>query len=216
MDGSRILTTPLTITGSIGVIAGWLWDNGVSEKTGFTADGIQRGSHADLFSGIRFPIIDERLPRRNLNDQEKERMKTLLLETYSDFVGKVAKGRNLPESRVREIGEGRVWMGQDAIDRGLADATGTLENAISEAKRLAGIAPEEEVRITEYPKAPRFPKFRIMPGLPEISIPGLGSSHIAAISQEDYEITYFRMMNRHLGQPLLLVPAETLPEEWMP
>jgi len=216
MDGSRILTTPLTITGSIGVIAGWLWDNGVSEKTGFTADGIQRGSHADLFSGIRFPIIDERLPRRNLNDQEKERMKTLLLATYSDFVGKVATGRNLPESRVREIGEGRVWMGQDAIDRGLADATGTLEDAIQQAKRLAGIAPEDEVRITEYPKAPRFPKFRVMPGLPEISIPNFWSSHSAAISSEDYETTYFRMMSRHLGQPLLLVPSETIPEEWMP
>lgn len=216
MDGSRILTTPLTITGSIGVIAGWLWDNGVSDKTGFTADGVKRGSHADLFSGIRFPVIDERLPRRNLDEKEKERMKTLLLETYTDFVGKVAKGRNLPEARVREIGEGRVWMGQDAIDRGLADGTGTLEDAISQAKRLAGIAPEDEVRITEYPKPPRFPKLRLVPGLPEIALPNPWSSQPRTVSTEDYEMTYFQMMSRHPGQPLLLTPLATLPEKWTP
>jgi protease-4 len=188
----------------------------VSDKTGFTADGVKRGSHADLFSGIRFPVIDERLPRRNLNDQEKERVKTVLLETYTDFVGKVAKGRNLPEARVREIGEGRIWMGQDAIDRGLADGTGTLEDAISQAKRLAGIAPEEEVRLTEYPKPPRFPKLRLVPGLPEIAIPNPWSSQATTVSSEDYEMTYFQMMSRHAGQPLLLTPLSTLPEQWMP
>jgi protease IV len=217
MDGTRILTTPLTITGSIGVIAGWLWDNGVSDKTGFTADGIQRGSHADLFSGIRFPIIDERLPRRNLTDQEKERVKTFILETYSDFVGKVATARHLPETRVREIGEGRIWMGQDAIDRGLADATGTLEDAISEAKRLAGIRPEDEVRITQYPKPPHFPKIRLAPGLPEIGIPpSLFQTRGITTPPEDYEMMYFRMMSRAPGAPLLLVPAETIPEKWVP
>src|SRR6185503_19841304 len=118
--------------------------------------------------------------------------------------------------RVREIGQGRIWMGQDAIDGGLADGTGTLEDAISQAKRLAGMAPEDEVILTEYPKAPRFPHFKLAPGLPEISLPDLWTSHDATVSSEDYEMTYFRMMSRHPGQPLLLTPTETIPEQWFP
>jgi protease IV len=219
MDGTRILTSPLTITGSIGVIAGWLWDNGVSDKTGFTADGVQRGSHADLFSGIRFPIIDQRLPLRNLNDKEKERTKAVLLEVYDDFVGKVAAGRHMPPEKVREIGEGRIWMGQDAIQRGLADATGTLENAVMEARLLAGIRPGDEVRITEYPKPPRFPKIPFLPELPDVGILGrLAGSRATAERPEsgDYGLTYFRLMSQAPAQPLLLVPVEAIPDTWVP
>ena len=216
MDGTRILTTPLTITGSIGVIAGWLWDDGVSEKTGFTADGVQRGSHADLFSGIRFPIIGERLPLRNLNEKEKERTKELILEVYDGFVRKVAVARNLPETKVREIGEGRIWMGQDAIDRGLADDLGTLDDAISQAKRLAGVKPTDEVRITEYPKPRHFPRFRLAPGIPEVTLPEALFGASENIPVEDYGTTYFRMMSKWPGKPLLLVPEEGIPEDWSP
>ncbi|PIV81878.1 signal peptide peptidase SppA, partial [bacterium CG17_big_fil_post_rev_8_21_14_2_50_64_8] len=52
MNGTEILTTPLTITGSIGVISGWLWDDGFAAKLGVTSDEVHRGDHADLFTTV--------------------------------------------------------------------------------------------------------------------------------------------------------------------
>jgi protease-4 len=220
MDGTRILTTPLTITGSIGVISGWIWDNGAGEKSGFTSDGVQRGSHADLFTGTRFPFVDMRLPRRNFTDSEKEETKTLMLDLYGDFVGMVASARNLPEVRVREIAEGRVWMGTDAMDRGLVDGVGTLPDAVLEAKRLAGLDDDDEILLTEYPKQAPFPRLGLLPNLPGLSLVYRALSGIPANDPktgeetEDYGTTYFRSLGRSPAQPLLLIPPEMVPEGW--
>jgi protease-4 len=69
MDGTRILTTPLTVTGSIGVISGWLWDTGVGEKTGFLG---RRGRGPPFGSLHRDPVPDARTaPTRNMTDEER-------------------------------------------------------------------------------------------------------------------------------------------------
>jgi protease-4 len=220
MDGTRILTTPLTITGSIGVIAGWLWDNGVGEKTGITSDGVQRGSHADLFTGTRFPLIGAVLPTRNLDAREKEMIKGTMLDLYDGFVNDVAKARNLPEERVREIAQGRVWMGPDAIDRGLVDGYGTLEDAIGEAKKLAGIPEDQEVILVEYPPRPLLPKLHLFPELPGIRALGrLVFGHGAGDDGDgpaalDYEVRYLKAIAAAEGKPLVLLPPDGIPDAW--
>lgn len=221
MDGTKIYTTPLTITGSIGVIGGWFWDNGIGEKTGFTADGVQRGAHADLFTGIRFPIFGT-LPERNLTTEEKLKLKSVFLDLYGEFVRMVAAGRGISEEEVRKIGEGRIWMGQDAIDRDLCDAIGGIQDALAEAKMLAGIDLDEEVIVTEYPPRPlfRFPSFG--PSLPGLSILGRSMAGLLGIGgipetteEEDYDTIYFRSLIEAQGAPMLLTPPEYLPGEWL-
>ncbi len=212
MDGTKILTTPFTITGSIGVIGGWLWDEGVGEKTGFSADGVQRGDHSDLFTGIRFPMLG-RLPTRNLTDEERETIRTLFMELYEGFVSKVAAGRGMTEAEVRPIGEGRIWMGEDAIERKLVDRIGGLTDAIAEAKALAGIDPEAEIILAEYPERPRFRMPKMGGGPLELLLSPFAKAS-ASGSEEDYDFLYLRSLAERKGAPLLLTPPETIPEGW--
>ncbi|MBK6764735.1 MAG: S49 family peptidase [bacterium] len=60
----RIFTSPFTITGSIGVIAGWIWNDGLTDKTGLTFDKVMVGKHADLGSGVILPLIGAEIPDR--------------------------------------------------------------------------------------------------------------------------------------------------------
>ncbi len=134
----------------------------------------------------------------------------------------VADGRDIPEENVRKVGEGRIWMGQDAIDRGLCDAIGGIQDALAEAKMLAGLDPDEEVIVTEYPPRPlfRFPSFG--PSLPGLSILGrsiagfLGIRGLPEMTEvEDYDTVYFRSLIEAQGTPVLLTPPEYLPGEWL-
>jgi protease-4 len=70
---------------------------------------------------------------------------------YSQFVAKVAEGRNLPPSRVEEIAQGRVWSGTEALKIGLVDEIGGLDAAIRYAGRQGNLG--EHFRVTEYPKS---------------------------------------------------------------
>ena len=234
MDGSRILTTPLTITGSIGVIGGWVWDDGLGEKLGMTADSIQRGKHADLFASMSFPFLGGSIPRRPLDDEELGMVKDLILELYDDFVSRVAAGREIDEEKVREIGEGRVWMGGDAIDNGLCDEFGSLQDAIALAREMAGIAAKQPINIEEFPKRPLFaPPFfgSSIPGLAglisplvepmmafarEIEIgPGEGNGAGADDEEEwDYDTYYLQSLVGNAGSPVLVTPPEALPAAW--
>lgn len=153
MDGSSILTTPVTITGSIGVISGWLWDDGIAAKAGVTAEAVQRGRHADLYSQIGLPMVGA-VPRRPMNDDELARTEHVIRGMYTQFVQAVASGRGLDPAAVDSIAQGRVWMGGDAVERRLCDKFGGLGDAIAEARKLAGIPADREVEIFEYPPRP--------------------------------------------------------------
>ncbi len=154
MDGSSILTTPVTVTGSIGVIGGWLWDDGLAAKAGITAESVQRGRHADLYSQIGVPMVAGGVPRRPMNDEELARTERVMREMYGQFVQAVANGRGLPYATVDSLGQGRVWMGGDAIERHLCDRIGGLGDAINEARKLAGIPAGQQVEVFEYPPRP--------------------------------------------------------------
>jgi protease-4 len=222
MDGTRILTTPVTITGSIGIIAGWFWDDGLGEKTGFHAEGVQRGTSADLFTGLRFPLLGITIPERNLTPSEQERARKTILLTYDEFVGKVAAARHLTVPDVREVAQGRVWMGGDAIARGLCDSLGTLDGAVEEARRMAGLE-GEPVLLVEYPEPPLFRTPRFLPNVPGVGAVARllfgGGDEVPAASStllgDDYEALYLRRMAASPGQPLVLTPPEYVPRGWL-
>lgn len=174
MDGSRILTTPVTITGSIGVISGWLWDDGVAAKAGVTAESVQRGRHADLYSQIGLPMVGS-IPRRPMNDDELARTEHVIRGMYGQFVQAVAQGRGLDPAVVDSLAQGRVWMGPDAVERRLCDGIGGLGDAIAEARKLAGIPEGREVEVFEYPPRPLLKLPPLGPRLGVWSGPGLWS-----------------------------------------
>jgi protease-4 len=222
MPGDRILTSPLTITGSIGVIGSWAWDEEFGEKTGFSADGVQRGSHSDLLAGgVRYPLIG-RIPKRPLNDSELELAETLVNEMYDDFVGRVAKARGLEEPKVREVGQGRIWMGEDAIEHGLCDEVGTLPDAIEEAKRLAGLGPDEEIILSEFPPRKLFEFPQLGPSLLGSrliarSLAGLFEEDLPAtpLEDDDYATWYLRELVGSRGKPKLILPPGAYIEGWL-
>ncbi|MHB8079191.1 MAG: S49 family peptidase, partial [Candidatus Krumholzibacteriia bacterium] len=229
LGGSRLLTTPLTVTGSIGVISGWFWDDGLGDKIGMRADGVQRGAHADLFAGLRPPLLGLSIPTRPLDDAELALVKGYILGMYDQFVAKVAAARGLPDARVRELGGGRVWMGDDAIARGLCDAQGGLSDAIAVARGLAGIAPRDEVILREYPPRHLLELPKLGPSLPGLTagaarLAGLaGGGNATAAERADADATalpgpadlYLQGIAAQPGRPLLLTPPDGLPEPWL-
>ncbi|MGE3799932.1 MAG: S49 family peptidase [Candidatus Kapaibacterium sp.] len=165
MYGDVIVSSPNSITGSIGVIAGWLYDKGAFDSIGTNFDFVARGSHADLAYGPSLPLIDVSLPHRNLSEKERKIIDDDIRAYYEGFVRKVADGREMTYDEVAEIAQGRVWMGVDAKRLGLVDTLGGLDLAIAIARDRAGISPEEEVKFVELPSPSLFNPSILQPSL---------------------------------------------------
>lgn len=135
---SRIFAEPSTITGSIGVFGLMLNVKKLANEHGVTFDLVKTGELADLGTITR-PITDT----------EREVMTDLIEGIYGQFIGHVARCRNLTTNRVDEIAQGRVWSGADAVNVGLVDELGGLDAAIAaaaEKAKLPGDCP-----VVEYP-----------------------------------------------------------------
>ncbi len=204
MYGDSIVASPITITGSIGVIAGWIWNEEFSDKIGMTYDGVHRGEHADLGAGITLPLLNLVVPNRPLTDEEHERMMHLMRSLYRDFVAKVAQGRGIPEEKVDEIGQGRVWSGLRALENGLVDELGGLWHALRLAKQAAGIPDEDVIHIDEGPEIGAFSLGRLLGSEGFGFDPPEPSVEKDAILPEA-ELEYVRRIVRAKGEPLLMI-----------
>src|SRR5690606_10749479 len=122
-----IFAQPNTITGSIGVF-GIIpnLQNFFNNKLGITFDEVKTGRYADLMTLSRPLTADE----RDLIQQDVNRI-------YQTFTKKVANGRNLTQTKVDSIGQGRVWTGAQAAEIGLVDRLGSLDDAIKAAAQKA-------------------------------------------------------------------------------
>lgn len=122
-----IFAQPNTITGSIGVFGiipnmQDFWNN----KLGVTFDGVGTNANSN-FGSMNRPLTEEEF---NLIQEGVD-------DIYSDFIQKVADGRGMTSADVDSIGQGRVWSGVDALDIGLVDELGGIEDAIAYAAELA-------------------------------------------------------------------------------
>lgn len=139
----RIFAEPMTITGSIGVF-GLLFNAAeLSAKVGVSFDVVKTGSHADMMTLSR-PKTDAELA---LVQRDVDWI-------YREFLSRVAEGRKLEVARVEEIAQGRVWIGADALARGLVDEMGGLDDAIRYAAKKAGV--DENYTVRERPAAKPF------------------------------------------------------------
>ena len=138
-EGDRIFADPTTLTGSIGVFG--TFPNAkqfLNEKIGITVDVAKTNKNAD-YGSIAEP----------LTPYQKAMLQKYVGNTYNDFTSLVARTRGLRQSYVDSIGQGRVWSGSDALELGLVDELGGLENAIDYAANQAGLT---NYSIKTYPK----------------------------------------------------------------
>ena len=135
----KIYADPTTITGSIGVL-GMIpnLEETMKNKLGITFDYAQSNENAS-FMTVNKP----------LTAYQKMKIQESIEEIYDTFVNHVAEGRSMSWDAVDEIGQGRVWIGADALEIGLVDELGGLEKAVAEAVEQAGL---ESWSIYEYPE----------------------------------------------------------------
>lgn len=196
MYGDEIFAAPSTLTGSIGVIFGWVYDKGFGKKFGMTSDVVKRGAHADLGAGIRLPFTGLKIPARNLTEDEQKKAEHIIRSHYDAFVRKVARGRELSEERVREIAEGRIYSGTDALAIKLVDRIGGLNSAIERAQEMAGFKDDPTLEIIEIPRKKGLFNLRNQ----------LSPFGFSVNEQTDFELLKF--MIEHNGTPTALTWPE--------
>jgi protease-4 len=137
---SKIMASPVTVTGSIGVF-GLIPDASrlLEKKLGITSDVVKTNAHSDA------PSLT-----RPLTAFEKDVMQSNVERTYGMFTGIVAEGRKMNRTTVDSIAQGHVWSGADAAKIGLVDSFGGLSDAVKEAAAQAGLT---EYRVIEKPGA---------------------------------------------------------------
>lgn len=143
IGGTVIYADPSTITGSIGVLSGKFVMKGLWEKLGFTTHEYTRGKFANLFNSTR-----------GFTDEQRELITGFIEQAYEEFKERVKKSRgDRLKDDLENLAGGRVYTGAQAVENGLVDKLGGLDDAVKEAARLAHITKYE---IITMPKPRSF------------------------------------------------------------
>lgn len=131
---SKIIASPGTITGSIGVIAFFPNLSRIFEKIGFETVVIKSGKFKDLGN-----------PGRTMTPDEENLIRESLMQVHRQFVRDIAVARGLDESKVDAIADGRILTGESALELGLIDELGNFQDAVQVARLLAQMEEEPEL-----------------------------------------------------------------------
>ena len=132
VGADRVFASPTTITGSIGIFGMFPTFQRTAAHLGIANDGV--GST---------PLSGQLRPDRAMTDDTKRLFQMVIEEGYDDFIGRVATYRGMEKEEVDAVGQGRVWTGTDALQHGLVDELGGLDDAVAFAAELVDI-PEGE------------------------------------------------------------------------
>jgi protease-4 len=142
-NADSIFADPMTITGSIGVFSMLFNTQGFfKNKLGITFDGVHTAKEPDALSMIQ-----------PLTDLQKKFIQNDVDSIYHDFTSRVASGRNKSISYIDSIGQGRIWSGEKALQLGLVDRIGGIQDALDCAARMAKL---NTYRLREYPEPENF------------------------------------------------------------
>jgi len=136
-NADRIIAEPTTITGSIGVFGAIPNISEFSNRIGINAEQIGTNKRS-----IGYSVFEP------MNEDFYMVTREGIERVYNTFVTKVAEGRNMTFEEVDSIAQGRVWTGKEAMEKGLVDELGSLEDAVRAAADLVGIT---EYRVRNYP-----------------------------------------------------------------
>jgi protease IV len=198
---SKIIAEPSSITGSIGVVAGKPVMRGFYDWLGISNEYVLRGKNAGMFRETE-----------KFSDDERAKFEDWIKTTYyQDFVPKVAKGRKKDPQSVDSVGQGRVWTGAQAKDRGLVDDFGGLDKAIEVAKDLAKIPKDKGVERVILPYPQTFLQ-QLLSGANDSSNTKVEQQRaIAAALPEDAKraLRYMALMDQmRNGEVMLLMPFD--------
>lgn len=141
VPAKHLFANPGTITGSIGVIMSFPNYEGLMEKVGVSSVVVKSGRFKDIGSASR-----------PFSDAERKLMQALIDDVHSQFVEAVSLGREMPAESVREIADGRIFSGRQALDVGLIDELGGFQDAVDYTAKLVGL--EEDPKLI-YPEVER-------------------------------------------------------------
>jgi protease-4 len=139
VGGREIFANRATVTGSIGIFYGKADVVGLLDKLGVRMEQFRSAPRADAESFFR-PFTDD----------EKRELGIKVKQFYDLFVARVAEGRHMTPEAVDAIARGKVWLGEQAIGKGLVDRIGGLREALAEARRLGGLPADSP--IAEWPE----------------------------------------------------------------
>jgi protease-4 len=167
MSADEIWASATTLTGSIGVGATIPTIPRTLDRLGVHVDGLGTTELSGAFDITR-----------SMSDTVKGLIAQSIQSTYAEFIGKVAEHRNRPVEDVDSAARGRVWVGADALNRGLVDRLGTLADAIGSAAELAGL--EEDGYSVEYVEQQLAFVERLVLGLTTEALPAVDAAFGAA------------------------------------
>ncbi|QQL45655.1 signal peptide peptidase SppA [Sulfuriroseicoccus oceanibius] len=138
----HIMANPTTLTGSVGVIIQTINYQELTEKIGVDMVVFKSGDFKDMLSGSR-----------EMREDEREYVNSLVGESYERFLGIVADARNIPIEKLRGSSavDGRIYSGTKALEMGMIDATGYIEDAWAEAMQRANLTDATVVRYRTRP-----------------------------------------------------------------
>lgn len=125
---SGIVANPGTMTGSIGVIMGYADIQELLQKIGVSPVVVKSGKYKDIGSPVRAMTEPERAILQTFSDQ-----------VHRQFISAIAEGRHLEFEKVASVADGRIFSGETALELGLVDRLGNLEDAIAWAGEMGGI-----------------------------------------------------------------------------
>src|ERR671913_1234827 len=152
----RIVANKTTLTGSLGVIFEIPNFAEAADKYGIKQVVIKSGKYKDMGSAFR-----------EMTPEEREIFQAIVDQDYSEFVEVISEGREIPEDRVREIADGRIYSGMQARDLGLVDSLGNLDEASATAGRLAGQRDTTVIRYVQEPTLTETLLARLAPQEPQ-------------------------------------------------
>ena len=135
-----IYAEPTTLTGSIGIFGTVPNISKLRENIGLDVDGVTTNKHSALTSNIL---------QKGMNLEERALMQAMVERGYDLFTQRCADGRGVSQDSIKAIGEGRVWLGKDAVKIGLVDELGNINSAINKAVELAQLG---EYELVYYPE----------------------------------------------------------------
>ena len=114
--GQKIFADNESITGSIGVVSLIPNFNELMKKIDVNVESVKKGEYSDLFSLTK-----------DFNEKDREKIYASSVKVYNEFLDTVSFGRKLNRQHVERIAQGKVWLGEEALELGLVDEIGGLE-----------------------------------------------------------------------------------------
>ncbi len=189
---SQIYVAPASIVGSIGVVGGKFVLGGLYEKIGVSVTRRSRGPLGDMFNSVQ-PFSDE----------ERERVRVSMEKVYDQFTDRVRKGRGERLKDVEQVAEGRLFTGAQAVENGLADRVGDLDDAVAAMARQVGLA-EGEYDLIHLPGPLTFSEFMdslfgVRGRAPQAASPASPTTALAAAAREILGEQAWRQVSMTLG-----------------